>query len=357
MSSIKRSYSPAPPSPAYSTSSATAVDPHKKRKLNGNGNGHGGGDIKPNIHGHGHGNGSGNGYGNPAGGPARVGGMNLGGGIGSAGVVGLSAGTDRRTQVLSVVDYLKANKGPQRVTEIALNFNLQHRHLGVLQQLVIDADFLARLVKEQGIRFNDKLELLEFVNQNEITTANDLLNHIRLFSAKPGGIPLKFIKDNYTGKDLLGHLEKWEKAGKILIMRTAGHGPLVQPGEKYVKNVWAKGADAGKETMMEQGAKAWKSVMWDEARQGNEDIPEGKVDDEFQQMWAAVETKPEDDLHEKLHQLGLKANNPNALDKPINKVVKKEKKKSKRKQDANKLTNVHMKELGFDFSQDFVPET
>jgi hypothetical protein len=102
-------------------------------------------------------------------------------------------------------------------------------------------------------------------------TPDELFRHIQNYSARPGGIPINFIKQNYTGSILYSDLLKtWEDEGKVLIMRFSQKATIPEPGAKPKKVVQAKGED-GSKTIMETGVNTWKAVMYDQVDEGEWD--------------------------------------------------------------------------------------
>ena len=109
-------------------------------------------------------------------------------------------------------------------------------------------------------------------------TPDELFKHIQNYSARPGGIPINFIKQNYTGNiPWVDLLKKWEDDGKILIMRFSAKATIPEPGAKPKKVVQAKGED-GSKTIMEAGLNTWKAVMYDQGRADGL-APKGQVDE------------------------------------------------------------------------------
>jgi hypothetical protein len=97
-------------------------------------------------------------------------------------------------------------------------------------------------------------------------TSDELFRHIQNYSARPGGIPINFIKQNYTGnapwQDLL---KQWEQDGKVLIMRFSAKATIPEPGAKPKQVLQAKGED-GSKSIMDAGMNTWKAVMYDQGR-------------------------------------------------------------------------------------------
>lgn len=132
-----------------------------------------------------------------------------------------------------------------------------------------------------------------------MTTTEELFRHIQNYSARPGGISIPFIKQNYTGSVLWSDLlQKWEEEGRILIMRFAPRATIPEPGAKPRTLVQAKGEDGAK-SLMEQGPNFWKAVMYDQAR-ADGIAPKGQVDESFRTMWASIETPQDADLEAQL---------------------------------------------------------
>lgn len=122
-------------------------------------------------------------------------------------------------------------------------------------------------------------------------TPDELFRHIQNYSARPGGIPINFIKQNYTGSILYSDLLKtWEDEGKVLIMRFSQKATIPEPGAKPKKVVQAKGED-GSKTIMETGVNTWKAVMYDQGRADGL-APKGQVDecewDEFVHLGSSL---------------------------------------------------------------------
>lgn len=255
-------------------------------------------------------------------------------------------------QVNQVVEWLKARPGPHRLETISNSFQDTYAD-GI--RLIFNPEMIRLLQTYTGVSWNAQLELLEYKNANAMKTPDELFRHIQNYSARPGGIPINFIKQNYTGSILYSDLLKtWEDEGKVLIMRFSQKATIPEPGAKPKKVVQAKGED-GSKTIMETGVNTWKAVMYDQGRADGL-APKGQVDESFRTMWASIETPESADLEKLLTELGHKVTPAEAAKKTANRAIKKDGRKKSRKQDVQKLTNVHMMALGVDLSQDYVPE-
>ncbi|KAK6461033.1 TFIIE beta subunit core domain-containing protein [Scheffersomyces coipomensis] len=207
------------------------------------------------------------------------------------------SGSHLSTLLLLAVEHIKQYDYPIPVSQLQ-------------SYLSVDVnDTLLALLKEiDRIKYDPENETLEYVSLHNIKSPEDLLNFLKAQNTFKG-TPVKDLKDGWAG--CIAAIDSLDKQNKILVLRNKK--------ENAPRMVWI-----------------------------NEGRNLGKIDDEYQKMWAEVKIPEADNLYQALIDQGLK---PTGADPNLIKKKPQQQEKKQKKARRGKITNTHMKGILKDYSQ------
>lgn len=244
-------------------------------------------------------------------------------------------GTKTSSQAIGLYEYLKKHRTQTSLLEIETQAKLGNPNF------VFSEEIYNHLIKLDGVvqssSKNGSIRYLQYVPLVDLSTPEKLQQYIRTHSTKKG-VPVKTIREEFLG-DAIKLLDEWEKAGKILIMRSSGALQLPNPGAVAKKHNLERGSDAAAPGLMDVGSRNWRMVYWDYSRELGES-PRGRLESELTQMWADITVEETDDIEKLLATMGHEVSAQEAAKKTAKKGPIKKKKQVARQ--LNKLTNTHL---------------
>ncbi|KAF7975261.1 hypothetical protein HWV62_10136 [Athelia sp. TMB] len=217
-------------------------------------------------------------------------------------------GSNINTQLLYAVKHLKSTPNPMRLQDIAIVTNTP---------LDSDMVLLEKFKAHDRIQWDPKTDLYSYKHDFNFRTKADLLTEIRRQTHRGGGIPVRSLKESW--KEAPQAIEEFEKAGDVLVTRTAKDGQL-------------------------------RMVFWNDLK-ASEEKGGMPIEKEFLDLWHSLKTPNDADLVKALASEGLAATQAEESI-PKGPATKKKGRKSAPRQRQVKITNTHLK--GVDLSKDYV---
>lgn len=253
----------------------------------------------------------------------------------------------QRTAQAAALDLYDTLKARQTMGQEELHFKLEEIAPGV--EL---APVMAALKTMQRVTFNANNGVFSYKPELQITTAHDLLVHVRKTCALPtSSVAVKDIRESVPqGLTLAPFIEELESNGDILAVRSLGpfaQGILPKLGRKNHEGLGILDQAQG-------GGSRFKAMFLDQVRvdMKKKDRSLGRVEDELIWQWADVPIAETDDVVKLLAQEDLTASSQ--VPEEVKPVAAPAGKKKKRANRPLKITNTHMKQQGIDFSKDYV---
>ncbi|MBW0467910.1 hypothetical protein O181_007625 [Austropuccinia psidii MF-1] len=228
------------------------------------------------------------------------------------------------TQIFKLVDALKANGGPMNLSDLEAVTGVrgllsEHTDTPFNQELFDAFNAHDRVnVTERGM-----VKLWSYRPDYLINSPKQVLELLQRFSSR-GGMPVVTLKQSWP--NVMSAITELENEGKVLVFRTE--------------------AVPGKEGVV-------KTVFYDELGcRENLGAKRGALDEEFRDMWHSLQTPPAHSLELELQEAGLTSSTSATVKPPPSQ----KKTKKKAKGGKVKITNTHLKDLGIDLSQDYIPK-
>ncbi|KAH9976695.1 transcription initiation factor IIE subunit beta [Lactifluus volemus] len=237
-------------------------------------------------------------------------------------------GTDVNTQLLYAINHLKANNGPMRLDDLAIR-----------TQTPLDTDkvLFEKFRAHERVEFDPKTNLYSFKHDYSFRSKAALLTEIQRATRRGGGISVRTLKESW--KDAPSAVEELEKEGEVFVTRTLRDGQMRMVFWNELKADPADLAEEGPEAVAKRDASKNGTGL--------------SVEKEFHDLWHNLNVPNDVDLLKQLQSGGLQET---ASEAPVIKapVGKKKGKKSATRQRTARLTNTHLKDMGIDFSKDYV---
>ncbi|KDQ20315.1 hypothetical protein BOTBODRAFT_152985 [Botryobasidium botryosum FD-172 SS1] len=219
-------------------------------------------------------------------------------------------GTHTNTQIFYALEYLKKHNAPMRIEDLSIMAQVP---------IATEPELLSKFKNHNQVIYNPKTDTYAYKTEfGNINNLEALIREIKFHTRKGGGLTIRTLKESWPSAPAA--IEDLEKAGKVLVTRTAKDGQA-------------------------------KMVFWNE-------MPESEggkaADQEFKDLWHSLTVPAEVDLLRSLASDGLQATMSEAL--PIKAPVQKKSKKGAKRSRPGKITNTHLVKLGIDLTKDYVAE-